>query len=245
MKKKWFLALFLVGITITSLYSSSAQQVDRMLDDYIMKISEGRYEEVRRLLPAPVSPGYPLPETNPGFIYLEGLVAPDGTTALRMFRLVSDSLPSNPWSDDALARIFEIYTKLNDRGGAAEVLRTMKTEYPRTAYITTGYLDRVEKIQSDEDTPIADSTGRIVAVYAIQMGAFSVMANAEKMAGKLKAMGFKSIIYDNLLDGKNLLHLVWVGRFDSKEDATPVIQQIENLTGIRGVLREQMIWRRW
>lgn len=224
---------------------SRAQDVDRMLDAYIRKISEGRFEEVRRSLPGSSDPVAQRARHDPGFLYLEGLIAPDGTTALRMFRMVSDSLPENPWRDDALARIFEIYTKLNDRGGAAEVLRTLKTEYGWTPYVTTGYLDRVEKNELEADLPVTDSAGRIVAVYAVQVGAFAVMENAEKLAGRLRAKGFNAVIYDNLLDGKHLLHLVWVGRFDTPGEAEPVIREIEEATGIRGVLREQMIWRRW
>ncbi len=245
MNKFWFLACIGILPILTVPGSARAQEVDAMLDQYIRKISEGRYDEVRRSLPASVGRSGPIHRDNPGFVYLEGLIAPDGRTALRMFRMVSDSLPDNPWRDDALARIFEIYTNLNDRGGAAEVFRTMQTEYPRTAYITTGYLDRVERGATGGETTIADSAGRIVAVYAIQVGAFSVMENAEKLAGRLRAAGFSPVIYDNLLDGKHLLHLVWVGNFDRTEDAEPVVREIEKVTGIRGVLRERMIWRRW
>jgi hypothetical protein len=92
--------------------------------------------------------------------------------------------------------------------------------------------------------PPADSNGTIVAVYAIQVGAVSVMDNAQKLVATLKAKGFEAVIYDNLIDGKQLLHLVWVGRFDSPQDAIVEIRRIEELTGIRGVLREQMIWRK-
>ncbi len=245
MRKRWFLTSALILLTFSTPRTATAQDVDRMLDTYLRKISEGRYEEVRKSLPDRANQAGPIPRDNPGFIYLEGLIAPDGTTALRMFRTVSDSLPPNPWRDDALARMFEIYTNLNDRGGAAEVFRRMERDYPRTPYITTGYLDRVERSAGGGREPIADSAGRIVAVYAIQVGAFSVMSNAEKLAGRLKALGFNAVIYDNLLDGEHLLHLVWVGRFDEREDAGPVILEIEKATGIRGVLREQMIWRSW
>jgi len=93
--------------------------------------------------------------------------------------------------------------------------------------------------------PARDSTGRIVAVYAIQVGAFAVKENAVRLQREFKKKGFKAVIYDNLLDGKNLLYLVWVGRFDTPEEAMPMMKKIEAFTGIRGVLREQMIWRKW
>lgn len=90
----------------------------------------------------------------------------------------------------------------------------------------------------------ADTLGRRVAVYAVQVGAFSLQENADKLVSRLKSKGIDAVIYDNLIDGKRLLYLVWVGRFDSAEDAIREIRRIEDLTGIRGVLREQMVWRR-
>ncbi len=90
----------------------------------------------------------------------------------------------------------------------------------------------------------ADTSGQRVAVYAVQLGAFSLQENADKLVALLKSKGIGAVIYDNLIDGKRLLYLVWVGRFERAEDAILEIRRIEDLTGIRGVLREQMIWRR-
>lgn len=86
--------------------------------------------------------------------------------------------------------------------------------------------------------------GKIVAVYAVQAGAFAVRENADKLVSLLKSKGLNAVIHENLIDGRHLLHLVWVGRFDRAEDAIAEIARIEELTGIRGVLREQMIWRK-
>jgi cell division septation protein DedD len=99
-------------------------------------------------------------------------------------------------------------------------------------------LEREEAIRAE------DSTGSIVAVYAIQVGAFSVKENARALAASLTAKGFDAVIYDNLIDGKRMLHLVWVGRFDTPGEASPALERIRQLTGIEGVLREQMIWRK-
>jgi cell division septation protein DedD len=90
----------------------------------------------------------------------------------------------------------------------------------------------------------ADSNGTIVAVWAIQVGAFSDSANAARLCRDLKSKGLDPVVYDNLIDGRHLLHLVWVGRFDTPQQAIPEIARIEELTGIRGVLREQMVWRK-
>ncbi len=226
-------------ISWIGLVPANAQKLEDRVDEYIRKVSEGRYGDVRTEVTDPAA-GHR--RNDPGMIYLEGLIAPDGTTAIRMFRLVADSLGANPWRDDALARMFEIYSRMNDRREASEVLRTLRADHPGTPYITTGYL---EKVATEEEAALRSDTGRIVAVYAIQVGAFSVFENAVKLTDLLKSKGFNAIIYDNLLDGKNLLHLVWVGRYDRAEDAMPELKKIEELTGIRGVLREQMVWRRW
>ena len=90
----------------------------------------------------------------------------------------------------------------------------------------------------------ADSNGTIVAVWAIQVGAFADSANAARLCASLRSKGLDPVVYDNLIDGRHLLHLVWVGRFDTPQQAIPEIARIEELTGIRGVLREQMVWRK-
>jgi hypothetical protein len=240
MEKRLFPVLAGLLILLIGPGASRAQNVEDKIDEYVRKISEGRYTDARKAV-ADTTTG--LRPGDPGVIYLEGLIAPDGTTAIRMFRTVADSLGSNPWRDDALARMFEIYSRINDRTDASGVLRTLRADHPSTPYITTGYL---EKVAAEQDTLLrSDSTGRIVAIYAIQVGAFSVFENAEKLVALLKSKGLSAIIYDNLLDGKHLLHLVWVGRFDTPEDAAPELKRIEELTGIRGVLREQQVWRRW
>ena len=89
-----------------------------------------------------------------------------------------------------------------------------------------------------------DSSGSIVAVWAIQVGAFADSGNAARLCVSLRAKGLTPVVYQNLIDGKHLLHLVWVGAFDTPQEAIPEIRRIEELTGIRGVLREQMIWRK-
>jgi len=117
-----------------------------------------------------------------------------------------------------------------------------RVDHPATPYLAAGYLQKVATGEAAGKQ--SDTIHRVVAVYAIQVGAFSVHENAVKLVDLMKSKGFSAIIYDNLLDGKHLLHLVWVGRYDRFEDAVSGIAKIEELTGIRGVLREQMIWRR-
>lgn len=89
-----------------------------------------------------------------------------------------------------------------------------------------------------------DASGHPMADSAVPMGAFSLRENAENLVSRLKLNGIDAVMYDNLIDGKRLLYLVWVGRFDSAEEAIRDIRRIEDLTGIRGVLREQTVWSR-
>lgn len=100
------------------------------------------------------------------------------------------------------------------------------------------------KVPGQSSASAADSNGTIVAVWAIQVGAFADSANAARLCARLRSKGLDPVVYDNLIDGTHLLHLVWVGRFDTPQQAIPEIARIEELTGIRGVLREQMVWRK-
>jgi cell division septation protein DedD len=89
-----------------------------------------------------------------------------------------------------------------------------------------------------------DSAGTLAAEYAIQVGAFARQENAVKLATRLHDVGFPAVIFENLLDGENTLFLVWVGRYNKPEAAATDLRKIEELTGVRGVLRERMLWRR-
>jgi len=73
--------------------------------------------------------------------------------------------------------------------------------------------------------------------YSIQVGAFAKKSNALKLKSKLSNDGYHVDVYENYLHGKPLLYLVWVGTFNSVDDALTGCGKIWSNYKISGVLR--------
>jgi hypothetical protein len=216
------------------------QIYERKIVEYVRKISEGKSEEVLSKLPG-LKNKFP---KSAGLIYIEGLIASNGEESIKCFNVIADSFPGSEWADDALARLFEYNVQVGDPREAELNLRRLQRDFPRSPYVTTGYLQQ-ERLSLDSLTykPIAPkSEGQI---WAIQIGAFAVKKNAESLKEKLMADGYVVNVYENLLDGKNNLYLVWVGMFPTQDEAKPLLKELKNRYNIDGVLRMRQSWKKW
>lgn len=88
------------------------------------------------------------------------------------------------------------------------------------------------------------TTHKAVKEYGIQVGAFSKKKNAIRLQQKIQAAGYRVDIYENFIDGKQLLYLVWVGIYLSEEDAQPDLTAIKSNFNIDGVIRPRTVSRR-
>jgi len=73
--------------------------------------------------------------------------------------------------------------------------------------------------------------------YAVQVGAFEKKINALKLRAVLSHAGYQVDVYENYIDGKKLLYLVWVGNFTTVGDADSISKEITAEQKIKGVLR--------
>jgi hypothetical protein len=182
--------------------------------------------------------------SDPGRFYVEGLTATTETEAIRYFRLVADTLPRGDWSDDALARIAEILFRTGEPLQAEQSVRRLKLEYPYSSYVTAGYFPA----HSDSNIVTARDA-RAVGVagseYAVQVGAFAVPGNARRLQEEFSREGYDVTVHENFLDGKNLLYLVWVGKYATMEEALAVRRAIQSQHHIDGILRTRSSWRKW
>ena len=214
----------------------NAQSYKETIRTFVHRIAEGKSDSVASKLPS-LEQKYP---QSPGVLYIEGLITSDGTEAIHYFTMVADSFPHNPWAADALARMVEVFRATGESTNAAQQFERLHSEYPQSPYITSQYLTRASS--GDENAPPHQN---IANEYAIQIGAFGVKQNAERMQKKLILGGFKAEIFENLLDGKNLLYLVWIGSYTSAEAAQKDIAEIKEKFNISGVLRPRTAWKKW
>jgi cell division septation protein DedD len=80
--------------------------------------------------------------------------------------------------------------------------------------------------------------------YAIQMGAFTKRENAVKLSRQLGGGGYRAEVFENLIDGKQLLYLVWVGAYRTMDDVMKTLVTLRLEYRIDGVVRERTVCRR-
>jgi SPOR domain len=225
---------FLLRCTVFS------QLYERKIVEYVRKISEGKSEEVLSKLPD-LKTKFP---HAAGMIYIEGLVATNGEESIKCFNVIADSFPRSEWADDALARLFEYHMQVGEPREAETNLHRLQHDFPASPYITTGYLQQ-ERLSADSLTSKSIPQKNEGQIWAIQIGAFAVKKNAENLKNKIAADGYLVNVYENLLDGKNVLYLVWVGMLATPEEAKPLLKEIKSRYNIDGVLRVRQSWKKW
>jgi len=226
---------FLLSVLILST-RLSAQTYEQTINTFVHQIAEGKSESVAPKL-ASLKEQYSL---SPGVMYIEGLITSDGKEAIHYFTVVADSSSGNPWRADALARMVELLRATGSDKDASDRLTQLRHDYPNSGYITTAYF---QSPQFADDRLLPHNTSG--TEYSIQVGAFAVKGNAEKLYRRVTAGGYKAEILENLLDGKNLLYLVWVGSYASPDLANKDLAGIKSKFKIAGVLRPRTAWKKW
>ncbi len=215
-------------------YFVSAQMYERKIIEYVRMVSKGQSIQVASKLP---DLKRKIPRSA-GLIYVEGLVATRGDEAIRCFSIIADSFPHSEWADDALARLFEYHQNSGKPNEAEENFERLRSEYPASPYLSTNYL---RDIRFSDYQPQQERGND----YAVQIGAFSIRENAEKLQQRFSSEGYNADVYENLLDGKNLLFLVWVGSFGNNEEAQRVQGEIKAKYNIDGLIRMRSSWKKW
>jgi len=231
--------LLMIIIGSFSPVASFAQQSDRLIIHYVQSVSKGHSDEIATQLPA-------IEKTLPrsaGLLYIEGLVATNGDAAIHLFHTVADSFPTSDWADDALMRLAEYYSNVGSRQSADDMIHRLTSAYPRSPYITTRYIDGIQNVQDDTSSrPITTTEG---VEYAIQVGAFAIKENAERFQKQFIAEGYITMVYENFLDGKNLLYLVWIGSYPTREAAELQMKEVNLRHKIKTILRTRSKWKKW
>ncbi len=240
--KKEILHYFVIFSIFTTFYQaiSYAQAYEKKIFEYVRLISEGQSETV---VPKINDLKKKIPRSA-GIIYIEGLIATDENESIRCFNIIADSFPRSEWADDALARLFEYHFRVGTSTEAEASFQKLFSKYPSSPYITTGYIQQ-ERLGQNSYAYNKEQPRMQGQEFAIQIGAFSIKKNADKLKKRFSLAGYDANLYENFIDGKNLLYLVWIGAFKTAEDAQPTLQEIKKKYNIEGVLRMRSLWKKW
>jgi hypothetical protein len=196
-------------------------------------IEKGQSEAVRGELPSLMT-NY---QNNPGVMYLQAVLTTDGAEAAKLYQNIVDNFPKSEWGDDALYKLYQYYYSIGLYKTANQKLTQLKEEYPFSAYAAEKNSIVEEKQAAKEKPTVMKPKGTVpkfATNFTVQVGAFSTLQNAGELKAKFEKEGFQSNIFTMVSHGKKL-HKVWVGEFQSYEEARRFTAEIKskfNLTSI-------------
>jgi cell division septation protein DedD len=219
-------------------------QIEPDIQSRLEKIYRGDVESVREELPSLLS-RY---QNHPGVLYLQGMLTTDGPEAVKIFQSIVDNFPESEWADDALYRVYQYYYSVGLYRTAEQKLNQLKQDYPQSRY-TFGQqpqFDRRSEIaeeQIERQAPAAtreperDTRQRPASryPYSLQVGAFSTYENAMRQRDMLKDID-EPVEITTRMQGGQTLYLVWVGAFQSRDQATEYGQKLRRQFNIETMI---------
>ena len=213
--KRILALLFLCGVAIPSLAQSGGPDVEK----YMQMISAGQADDVRREIPSLLSQ-YP---NNPGVLYLQALVTPEGAEAVRIYQSIVDNFPRSEWADDALYRVYQYYYALGLYRTAELKLDQLKKEYPESKYLqkapgtpASAEIKQPDTVAAPEGK--AAKTAEPAGTFTLQVGAYTTQVNAEKQKLFFEDLGYAVEVGSKMKDNRSLF-IVLVGTFASADEA--------------------------
>lgn len=196
-------------------------------------IERGQAEAVKAELPTLMTNF----QNNPGVLYLQALLTTDGTEATKIYQSIVDNFPKSEWADDALYKLYQYYYSIGLYKTGDQKLEQLRRDYPFSTYAVKDSVAEAPKQQIAE-APAQVNTPSPVQKYptsfTVQVGAFSTLQNAEELRAKFEKENYSSNIFTIVTNGKKL-HKVWVGEFQTYDDAkrfTAEIRKKFNLDSI-------------
>ena len=156
--------------------------------------------------------------------FLEAALERDGQKAAQEYEAIIEQSDHAKVIPRAMLRLAQYYHAVNNQIAATNWERRLEMEYPDYQ------LPKYQPVSSRET----------VQPYALQLGAYQYIENAQDMVEKASKYGLSSQIVRKHIRGR-LLYLVWAGQFATKNAAEETGQQLksEHLMDYHVIARSQ------
>ena len=231
-------------------------------------VRAGKFDEARKLLPTIVKAN----PNDASTLYYQGILEKKGDKSLEYFETLLEKHPKSDYADDALMQIGEYRYARGLYISAERTLLRIPRQYPESEHVkrainllmqsmlVTGksdtarmYLQVFEKrwgdLAVDVDFPpeISSSTeerskkDRKKAQFTIQIGAFGSKDNAKKQREVFRGRGYDVNLGNKKIAG-NTLHLVWVGKYSTYDEALDTARTLKAKYGVNyGIIDKSKI----
>ena len=231
MKRIQILMLLAMLSSLAVAQLGSEPNIQRRLE----MIEKGQSEAVR----AELSTLMTTYQNNPGVMYLQAVLTTDGAEAAKIYQNIVDNFPRNEWGDDALYKLYQYYYAIGLYKTAEQKLSQLKQEYPFSAYAADSDGAAAKKPVPKEEKPLnvkpQTTVQKFATGFTVQVGAFSTMQNAEELKTRFEKEKFSSNIFTMVTKGKKL-HKVWVGEFQTYDEAKKISAQIKSKFGLSSIV---------
>jgi len=225
-------ALILLFILTGSAYT---QDVD--IIPYLKQIESGNLDAARSEL-LDLKEEYP---ESPSVKFLEGVLTENGLLAVVIYQDIVDNYSTSKYADAALYRIFSYYYALGLYETAQKKLDQLILDYPGSPYIKIAQQNKFpedKEVAIDKKTDSTEVNGEETVAeqefkFTIQAGAFSNRDNAESLKAEFLNSGIFSETKEKLVGGTKF-HVVYVGKFLTKNDAEGFLQVINKRYELSG-----------
>jgi tetratricopeptide (TPR) repeat protein len=221
MTKILFLILLLL-ITVP-LYSQEKDIVP------LLKLIEGGAKDsVMQLLPE-LKKSSP---NDPSVLFLEGVLTENGQDAIPIYNRILNDFPKSKYADASVYRLYSYYYSLGLYNTAESFLKRLKQGYPSSPYIKLAEreIPSGNEVSSPQELS-PDNTEDYQ--FTIQAGAFSNDSNAVSLKQTFENAGYYSFIKNKSVGGTEF-RVVYVGRFEKREEAESFLQAINGQFDLRG-----------
>lgn len=222
-QSRGFIIIILVSWALIKSHAqtpSNEPDIQRRLE----MIERGHTESVKAELPTLMTNF----QNHPGVLYLQAVLTTDGAEAASTYQSIVDNFPKSEWADDALFKLYQYYYSVGLYKTAEQKLAQLKLDYPFSAYAA-------EKSPVPEAKPVVPETPvesrpkppvqKYNTNFTVQVGAFSTFQNADELRSKFESEGYVSNIFTITAGGRKI-HRVWVGEFQTKEEAVRFSDEI-------------------
>ncbi|RJP80216.1 MAG: SPOR domain-containing protein [Candidatus Zixiibacteriota bacterium] len=162
--------------------------------------------------------------------YLHAALVTSGDEAMEMYRQVVLKYPESPLSSRAMDRVRQYHYALGLYAKAEELAGTLPHYRPPEKKLSPPGTAPAALVPASARTaePVAAPAVRTAPAtgYSLQVGAFSLEANARKLASSLEAAGFTVQVLD-AAHMHNRLHMVRVTGFDTEQDARTAAAELQ------------------
>ncbi|MEX0602111.1 MAG: SPOR domain-containing protein [Bacteroidota bacterium] len=197
-------------------------------------IERGQGESVKAELPTLMTNF----QNHPGVLYLQAVLTTDGTEAAKIYQSIVDNFPSSEWADDALYRLYQYFYSIGLYKTGDQKMQQLKQNYPFSTYAATEPVPVPSPPPPQEQPAQVQSPSTVEkfpTMFTVQVGAFSTLQNAEELKAKFEKEDFSSNIFTMVQNGRKL-HKVWVGEFQTYDDAKRFTGEIKRLFNLESIV---------